>query len=321
MEPEIKPNDTVNPSQFSGNTVFDRVGIAAQSFPQGTLYLVGMPIGNAADITLRALWILDIADVIACEDTRESRKVLDRYGITTHLIAVHEHNEASAAEKLVERLRAGERVALITDAGSPAVSDPGARVVARVREAGCPVSPIPGPSAVIAGMSAAGLNSYTFTFVGFVPPNQKARRQMLAEYAARADAFVLYEAPHRIQELLADLAAALSPERRVVVAREMTKRFESFDAMRAGDLSAWAANMTPRGEYAIFVDSEERAEGGELPEDVRKWADAIAQSLPLSQSAALVSRVSGVKRDLVYSYLLGKKEHSEAGGGAAPVVH
>ena len=310
MEPEVKPDGMVNPCQFSGNALFDRVGLQGQSFPCGTLYLVGMPIGNAADITLRALWVLDIADVIACEDTRESRKVLERYGITTHLVAVHEHNEASAAEKLIERLTNGERVALITDAGSPAVSDPGARVVARVRDAGCRICPIPGPSAVVTGLSAAGLSSYTFTFVGFVPPNKKARREALATYAARSDAFVLYEAPHRIRELLIDLAASLHPARKVVVAREMTKRFESFDAMSAGELAAWAEQMTPRGEYAVFVDAEERTGGEELSEDVRKWADAIAGSLPLSQSAALVSRVSGVKREAVYAYLLGRKGES-----------
>ncbi len=308
MEPEVKLDDADKPCQFSGNAVFDRVGVQDQSFPAGTLYLVGMPIGNAADITLRALWILDIADLIACEDTRESRKVLDRYGIATRLIAVHEHNEASAAEKLIGQLRAGARIALITDAGSPAVSDPGARVVARVREAGCRVCPIPGASAVVTGLSAAGLNSYTFTFVGFVPPNKKARREALARYAARTDAFVLYEAPHRIQDLLADLAQALSPDRRVVVAREMTKRFESFDAMRAADLAQWARDMTPRGEYAVFVDGDEGRGSEMLSEDVCKWADAIGEQLPASQAAALVSRVSGVKRELVYNYLLGKKQ-------------
>ena len=288
--------------RFAADPLMQSAQVAQQIFPQSSLYIVGLPIGNAADITLRALWVLDICDRVACEDTRETRKILDRYGISTPTISVHEHNERTAALKLIELLRKGERIALVTDAGTPAVSDPGARAVQSVREAGFRVIPIPGASAVVAALSASGLDSYSFTFAGFVPSSGKARRVALEKLAQTEEAFVLYEAPHRIRDLLRDLADVLHVERKIVIARELTKKFESFDALTAGDLAVWAQSHEPRGEYVVVVDMQSKAENGLEAKDL-KWLRAIAEELPKSRAAALAAKVTGMRRDAIYQVL------------------
>lgn len=289
-------------NRFADNTLMTLSGVAEQNFPTSALYIVGLPIGNAADVTLRALWILDRCDIVACEDTRETRKILDRYGIHTPTVSVREHNERTATEALLDKLAAGARIALVTDAGTPAVSDPGAKAVAVVREAGYTVVPVPGACAAVTAMSASGLDSYTFTFVGFVPPSAKARKTALQTYAARNDAFILYEAPHRLKSLLTDLAKALDPERRVVVARELTKRFETFEAMKAKELDAWAKAHEPRGEYVIVIDMHEGKEEG-LSEEALCWARELVKELPLSRAAAVTAKVTGIKRDQAYELL------------------
>ncbi len=287
---------------FAADPLMQSAQMAQQAFEKATLYIVGLPIGNTADITLRALWTLGFCDRVACEDTRQTRKLLNRYGIEVPTISVHEHNERSAAEKLIEYLRQGERIALVTDAGTPAVSDPGARAVQSVREAGFRVVPVPGASAVVTALSASGLDSYRFTFVGFVPPNAKARRTELEKLAEKEEAFVLYEAPHRIRELLTDLSEVLAADRRVVVARELTKRFETFDAMTAGSLKAWAQQHEPQGEYVVMVDMQPARDVGLTAADF-KWLHAVARELPKSRAAALAARVTGMKRDAVYQLI------------------
>ncbi|MDO4937672.1 MAG: 16S rRNA (cytidine(1402)-2'-O)-methyltransferase [Sutterellaceae bacterium] len=291
-----------NAARFADNTLMQSAGVPEQMFPTSALYIVGLPIGNAADITLRSLWILDLCDLIACEDTRETRKLLDRYGIHTPTVSVREHNERSATESLLDKLSAGARIALVTDAGTPAVSDPGAKAVDVVRQAGFQVIPVPGACAAVTAMSASGLDSYTFTFVGFVPPTAKARKELLATYASRNDAFILYEAPHRLKELLKDLAAALDADRRVVVARELTKRFETFEAMLAQDLPEWVEKHEARGEYVIVVDMHQGKNEG-LDESAMKWARELVKELPLSRAAAVTAKVTGIKRDAVYRLL------------------
>lgn len=285
-------------------------GLAQQSFPAGTLYMVGLPIGNAADITLRALWVLSIADAIACEDTRETKKILTRFHIDAPTLSVHEHNEAQGAQRIIALLREGKRVALVTDAGTPGVSDPGARAAAAVRAAGFPVSPIPGATAMATALSAAGLTSYSFSFAGFLPPNEKARRAALSRLSSRPDAFVIYEAPHRIVKLLTDLAGFLAPERRVVVCRELTKKFESFYAVSAGELASWAAAHEPRGEYVVLVDGEEE-KTQDIDEVTRRWARALAEELPVSKAAAIAARASGVRREVLYADLLACRKAEE----------
>ena len=286
------------PELFSGTALVRASGVDEQLFPKAALYIVGLPIGNAADITVRALWILSVADAVACEDTRETRKLLERYGIRARTISVHEHNEAKASETLIRELEKGARIALVTDAGTPAVSDPGAKAVAAVREAGFRVIP------------AAGLNAYRFTFAGFVAPQAKQRHADLAVLCGRGEAFVLYEAPHRVKELLTDLATLLEPERTVVVGREVTKRFETFERVKASEIPAWLTTHEARGEYVICVDEAERRDAV-LTDDVMKWARAAAAELPLSRAAALAAKVSGVKRDLIYKALLAESGKAE----------
>ena len=281
-------------------------GLPEQVFPEGTLYVVGLPIGNFGDITLRALWVLSRVDAIAAEDTRETRKLLDKFGIHAKLISVREHNERSGAEQIVERLASGERVALVTDAGTPAISDPGAHAVAVIQDRGYGVMPIPGASAVVTALSAAGLNGSGFTFVGFVPPQEKARRASLAKYAARSEPFVLYEAPHRIKALLADLSVVLEAEREVVVAREITKKFETFVKLTARDLAQWMQTHEPRGEYVVLVDEAPKREF-ELGEAERRWIEALSDLLPSSKVAAVVAKATGMPRQRIYAEI--SKKH------------
>lgn len=292
---------------WKGRDLFDISGVGGQAFPEGALYIVGLPIGNSADITIRALWVLALADFIAAEDTRQTQKILMKYGITTPEISVREFNEVTGAQRIIDSLREGRRVALVTDAGTPAVSDPGALVARIVLDAGFRVIPIPGASAVITALSGSGLQAKTFTFVGFVPPQAKARKEALQHYARRGDAFVLYEAPHRITDLLKDLAECLEPQRRVVVAREITKKFESFATVPASGLAAWAQEHEPRGEYVVLVDQAEKKPKG-LDERSVAWAAAIAEALPLSKAAAIVSKVTGVAREQAYKTLCELKQ-------------
>lgn len=294
-------------SQWADQLLMKKTGVDLQTFPQGALYIVGLPIGNAGDITLRALWILSIADVVAAEDTRETKKLLDRYSINVPTVSVREHNEVAQVNMIIERLKKGERVALVTDAGTPAVSDPGARAVRGVMDVGFRVIPIPGASAVVTALSAAGLEPSGFHFYGFLPPQVKARRQALSRLASRQESFVLYEAPHRVVDVLKDMAEVLSPERRVVVAREITKKFETFTAILAKDLANWAKEHDPRGEYVILVDEEPALSQDGLSEQDQAWVLAIAKELPSSKAAAVAAKVTGMKRDAIYQWLLEQK--------------
>lgn len=265
--------------------------------PVGSLYVVALPIGNAADITVRALWLLSRMDVIAAEDTRVTRPLLARFGIDTPLLAAHQHNEREAARQLIERLARGERVALVTDAGTPGVSDPGARVVRAVLAAGYRVLPIPGASSAIAAVSAGGLAPGPFRFVGFLPTGRAERERGLRALAAEGTPFVLFEAPHRVRELLALMAGVLEPARRIVLARELTKKFETIEVHRAADLGALSPDE--RGEYVVLVDASEEA-AVDIDAVTRRWLEALLQELPPARAAAVASRASGQPRDLVY---------------------
>ena len=283
-------------------------GVKEQHFPQGALYVVGLPIGNLGDMTLRALWVLAHVDAVAAEDTRETRKLLEHYGISTHLLSVREHNERRGAEQICEMLSDGRRVAVVTDAGTPAISDPGARVVESVRRAGFRVVPIPGASAVVTALSAAGLTAQTFRFAGFLPSQGKARRCVLDELTGTREAFVLYEAPHRIDSLLKDLQAGLSGDRRVVIARELTKRFEEVAECPAKELAQWSAQHEARGEYAVVVDEEpKRASRVDLSSADIRWIAALQPWLPASRLAAVAAKVTGLPRQQIYERLTSEK--------------
>ena len=218
----------------------------------GTLYVVATPIGNLEDITLRALRVLKEVDVVACEDTRHTRGLLTHYAIGTPTISYHDHNARERAPRLVERLEAGESIALVSDAGTPAISDPGYRLISGAAERGIRVVPVPGPSAVVAALSASGLATDAFLFAGFLPPKQGARRARLAELAGERATLVFYEAPHRVAETLADMIDAFG-DREAVVARELTKLHEE---LLRGPLSEVAAALGPerrRGEIVLLV--------------------------------------------------------------------
>lgn len=271
--------------------------VAAQDLPAGSLYVVGMPIGNAADITLRALWVLSEVDAIAAEDTRVTRPLLARYGIETPLIQAHRHNEREAAGQIVERLARAERVALVSDAGTPGVSDPGAIIVRAVLEAGRRVIPIPGASSLMAAVSVCALSAGPLTFVGFLATGARERERSLRELAAEGRPFVLFEAPHRIASLTALLATLLLPQRRVILARELSKKFETVSVHVAADLAA--LRPEERGEYVVLIDAEQTAAA--LDAATTKWLTAILQELPPAKAAAIAARASGLSKESLYA--------------------
>ena len=242
---------------------------------------------------------------VACEDTRVSRVLLDRIGARPRLLAAHEHNEAQAAAAIVGHVRAGAAVALISDAGTPGISDPGARIVAAMHDAQLPVIPIPGPAAVAAILSCTGFGDGRFRFEAFLPAKPKARRERIAELARSDVPVVLYEAPHRIRDTLADLSAALPPDRQVVIGRELTKRFEELRRLRAGELCEWldADPNRERGEYAIVVDADPEASAGTAADDaaVDRLLQALCDELPPRAAARVAARITGQRANALYA--------------------
>ena len=279
----------------------------APALKTSALYVVATPLGNLGDITLRALEVLKGADAVACEDTRHTRRLLDHYGIPGKTLALHEHNEAEAAQKLLRLLREGKAVALVSDAGTPGVSDPGARAVAAVREAGFEVVPIPGPNAAIAALSASGVAEPHFLFYGFLPAKSAARRKAVEELKSLPHALVFYEAPHRIVETLDDLAAVLEPQRTLVIARELTKVYESIVSLPLADAPAWLAadGNRQRGEFVLIV-SAAPAAVGVSPEAGRVLSLLLAE-LPLKQAVKLAAEISGESRNALYDLALAQK--------------
>lgn len=281
--------------------LIQRAGLAEQDLP-AALYVVALPLGNAADITLRACWVLSQADVIAAEDTRVTAPLLARFGVTTPLMAAHRHNERAAAAAIVERLAAGARVALVTDAGTPAISDPGALIVRAVLDAGQRVVPVPGASSVVSAVSAAGLEAAGFRFIGFLPQAARERARVLQSIASSPDATVMFEAPHRIGALATDLSTVLAPERRVVLARELTKKFESIRVLPAADLAQ--PKIDERGEYVVIVDAAPAMDAAALDDAGQRWLDALLEELTPARASAVVSRITGVPREAVYELAL-----------------
>ncbi len=269
--------------------------------------IVATPLGNLGDITLRALDTLRSSDVVACEDTRHARRLLDHHGIRTQLLALHQHNEQQAAEKLIALLVAGKQVALISDAGTPAVSDPGARAVAAVRRAGFRVVPVPGPNAAIAALSAAGLEG-PFHFVGFLPAKVGARRTALESLKTIQATLVFYEAPHRIEETVADLAALLEAQREIVIARELTKLFEQIERMPLPAAPAWLAEDENhrRGEFVLLVSAPPPHE--DLDVESERILKLLLAELPVKQAAKLAAAITGQPKNALYDRALALKE-------------
>jgi len=279
------------------------------------LYVVSTPIGNLADITYRAVAVLGEVDRILAEDTRRTRILLQHYGVSTPLYSAHTHNEAARAALLVEWLDAGEEVALVSDAGTPLLSDPGARIVQRVVEAGHTVVPVPGPSALLAALVGSGLDPEPFTFYGFTPRSGRARAERLEEVAGSRHTVVLYEAPGRLARLLAELAERCGGERKVVVARELTKIHETFFRGTLAEASAYYEREPARGEVVVVVAGA--SDTGSAPADTDEAVRALARSLleageRPSAVARELSRRTGIPRNRAYEIV---HSLSEEGGG------
>lgn len=280
---------------------------------EAALYVVATPIGNLRDITLRALDVLAAADVIAAEDTRNTAHLLNHHGISTNrLLAAHQHNERGAAAKIIALLQAGQSVAFVSDAGTPAISDPGALLVHIVREAGLRVIPVPGASAAVAALSAAGFTAPHFLFYGFLPGKPAARRNALQMLAAHSYTLVFYEAPHRILECVADLQAVLGMEREIVFAREVTKMFESIHRCVLGAALDWL-NGDPnnqRGEFVLLVSAALPQTTG-MNTDGERILSLLIHELPLKQAVQLAVQITGAGRNELYRRALEIKPNKE----------
>ena len=306
-----------SPTSSSGVNAWSRALLAAhdtsahQHHPTHTLYVVATPIGNLSDITLRALHVLQLCDVIACEDTRHTQQLLRAYGLDrshAQLLALHQHNEHEAAQSVVDRLAQGQRVAYVSDAGTPAISDPGARLVDAVRSAGFRVLPLPGASSVTTALSASGMTGdQGFVFVGFLPSKAAERQHAVQTLASQSRAIVLLEAPHRI-EALAQALSVLGP-RRVTVGRELTKQFENIDTLAASELPAWLAAKPERqrGEFVLVIHDAPTATA---QGDGLRVLQLLLPELPLKTAVKLAAEISGESKNTLYDQALQLKNAS-----------
>ena len=275
----------------------------------GTLYIVATPIGNLQDITQRALAIFAEVDLIAAEDTRHSGLLLSHYGIKKPFFALHDHNEQQKADLLVEKLRVGTNIALISDAGTPLISDPGFHLVRKCRQAGVKVVPLPGACAAITALCASGIASDRFCFEGFLPAKSKARRDRLQNLQKEDRSLIFYESTHRILDTLADVEELFGAERYVVLAREITKTWETISGDSVGNLRRWLsedANRT-KGEMVLIVEGCIETGETECSPEVVKALKLIAAELPLKKAAAIVAELYGYKKNALYQFGLEKQ--------------
>lgn len=269
-----------------------------------TLYIVPTPIGNLGDITQRALDVLSSVDLIAAEDTRHTGRLLAHFNIQTKTFPLHDHNEQEKAQRLVEQLLAGRSIALVSDAGTPLISDPGYHLVSQCRQAGVKVVPLPGPCAVITALSASGLPSDRFSFEGFLPPKTKARKDKIQEIATDGRTCIFYESPHRITEAINDMLDVLGPDREVVLARELTKTFETIQGLPLGELAQWIAEDDNRrkGEMVILVHGYRPPIIESLPVEATRALSILVAHLPLKTAAAAVAEIYTLKKNALYKW-------------------
>lgn len=278
---------------------------AVDSIEKQTLYVVATPIGNLADITLRALAVLQKADIICAEDTRVTAQLLSAYGIQGKLVSVREHNEQQMADKIIAHLSDGLSVAQVSDAGTPAVCDPGAKLAARVREAGFKVVPVVGASAVMGALSVAGVTESDFYFNGFLPPKAGERQKLLAKWAEADFPIVMFETPHRIEASLVDMAAQF-PERCLTLAREITKTFETFLSGTVAEIQAALKNDSnqTRGEMVLVLHPAVKEKHSDLPEAAQNTMKILAAELPTKQAAELAAKITGENKKALYDLAL-----------------
>ena len=278
---------------------------AVDSIEKQTLYVVATPIGNLADITLRALAVLQKADIICAEDTRVTAQLLSAYGIQGKLVSVREHNEQQMADKIIAHLSDGLSVAQVSDAGTPAVCDPGAKLAARVREAGFKVVPVVGASAVMGALSVAGVTESDFYFNGFLPPKSGERQKLLAKWAEADFPIVMFETPHRIEASLADMVAQF-PERQLTLAREITKTFETFLSGTVAEIQAALKNDSnqTRGEMVLVLHPAVKEKHSDLPEAAQNTMKILAAELPTKQAAELAAKITGENKKALYDLAL-----------------
>ncbi|MGV1916284.1 16S rRNA (cytidine(1402)-2'-O)-methyltransferase [uncultured Agrobacterium sp.] len=288
---------------------FRIAGVSVPARPlENALYLVATPIGNLGDITLRALETLSAADVLACEDTRVTRILLERYGIRNRPYAYHEHNAQEAGPKLIAALEAGKSVALVSDAGTPLVSDPGYRLGQLALEAGYRVVPIPGASAPLAALVGSGMPSDSFLFAGFLPVKDRGKRDRLAELSKIPATLIFFESPHRIGASVRVAAEVLGRERRAVVCRELTKTFEEFRRGTLGELAEYYdEDRTVKGEIVLLVEPPSYDEIPDI-EDVEKLLKDLVSTMPAARAAAEASKLTGLPRKELYQRLLDMKD-------------
>ncbi|BFM10830.1 16S rRNA (cytidine(1402)-2'-O)-methyltransferase [Simiduia litorea] len=274
-----------------------------------TLYVVATPIGNLGDMVPRAVETLQTVQLIAAEDTRHSAKLLEHFHIKTPLLAYHDHSDSKRTQYLIDKLLAGESIALISDAGTPLVSDPGYQLVAAAQAAGVRVVPIPGACALIAALAASGLASDRFSFEGFLPAKQVARQKRLAELVSNTGTVIFYEAPHRILESLQDLVVVFGADRPVVVARELTKTFETFLTGSAADVLAkvTADSNQQRGEIVLLVQGAPKSEAASLDTESTRIMALLAAELPPKKASALAEEITGVKKKALYQWYVEQK--------------
>jgi len=297
-------------STLSINEVFPVSQPAVASVQPGSLYVVATPIGNLDDISARALRILREVALIAAEDTRHSARLLQHFGIQTPLAACHEHNERDQGGRFLARLRAGEDVALISDAGTPLISDPGYHLVRQARAAGFAVVPVPGACALIAALSAAGLPSDRFIFEGFLPAKAAGRRARLEQVREEPRTLIFYEAPHRILECLQDMREVFGDDRPALLARELTKTFETLQGLPLAELCEWVAadSNQQRGECVVLVAGWLAPEGEEaVSAEALRVLDLLMAEMPLKRAAALAAEITGVRKNVLYQVALERK--------------
>lgn len=275
-----------------------------------TLYIVPTPIGNLGDITQRALTVLQGVDLIAAEDTRHTGLLLQHFAINARLFALHDHNEQQKSETLLAKLQEGQSIALVSDAGTPLINDPGYHLVRTCREAGIRVVPLPGPCAAIAALSAAGLPSDRFCYEGFLPAKSKGRRDALKAIEQEPRTLIFYESTHRLLDSLDDICAVLGESRYVVLARELTKTWESIHGAPIGELVAWVKEDENRrkGEMVLIVEGFKVPVDDALPADALRTLALLQTELPLKKAAALAAEIHGVKKNALYKYALENSE-------------